>query len=760
MQASAFATVGRFLDKPCIETDWEGNIFHLNASAQHLFGLPDTTPQVGHINDYLPKSTVVLHKIVNLKPPADAGIITLVEAADTEGHNTQGDPLTLEVSVLGTTLESGSRLLFLLRILHAPKLQSRLQLISRLLNQAKIPMSIIDEAGYFIEVNQSFIDLFGYAFDEITGKLFTLLISPSNRRRAQQLHKSFFQTEKELQAEWEYVTATGNNKTVMVTANLLTSPHGQRLQLRTYQDITAHIDLERHFQQNEALMHHIFDFAEVGIALVNDQGITSHANHAFCTLFGYRSTEIIEQPFNRIFNIQQRDFAHKRYQDAMNQEYLEEDMWKIMLPHGTSRYVRTLFRRLTFPDGVTRLLIIASDITIDKNIRAQLIQDKEAAELKLLRTHSFMTMISHKLRTLVNPIAGFIDLLKSTSLNDEQRDYTDSTTNNCALLQRFAEDIIEFTRADSDTFSPRQIAIDLNHLLQSTKHDLTALLQRHNVKLYTRLSSDCATKIKSEPLHLRSLVNKLATHAITHTFGNRVSIDIKSHSKDAANREAKIAIHITQKGSRHDLRQINNSLQNFIQLSSSVEETSDDFTLNLAICKSLATSIGASLHCDSDLDDALRFTVRFDAPLASSKTSNAAAANLPPRQLQRPLRIICADDSPSSLRVMQGLLGRMGHQITLVPSAAKLMEHLCQQDFDIVCLDLNMPAMNGFEVCEQIRAGKCNVRNANIQIIAITAHDSAENHQKCLDLGMNGYVTKPIDRNYLARVLNACRRSS
>lgn len=754
---SAFATLAKFLDKPTIETDWEGAIIYMNSAAQHLFGLQKGTAQVGHVSDYLPKSTALIKKIKARKPTAEEGIITLAATVETEGQDIHGEPLSLEVSVIGATSEVGSRLLFMLHIIHAPTIRSRQQLITRLLNQAKIPMSIIDEAGCFMEVNQSFVELFGYSVNEVTGKNFTLLLSPSIRRQASKLHKSFFQTEKELQAEWDYITAEGEIKTVMVTANLLTNPNGQRLQLRTYQDITAHIQIERHFQQNEALMHHIFDFADVGIALVNTEGTTSHANLAFCALFGYRPAEIINQPFNRIFNAKQRDFAHKRYQDAMEQGHVEEDAWKIRLPRGNLRHVHTLFRRLTFPDGVTRMLIIAHDVTIEKNIRSQLIQDKEEAELKLLIRNNFLTMLSRKLRTLATPIAGFSDLLESTRLNAEQREYVEVIAANCKVLHRFAEDVVEYTHFDSDSFSPHHTEIDLNELLHACNQDLSLLLQQYDVQLRTRIASDCSHKIIGDPFRLRSLVHKLVAYAITHAVEKKVSIEVNIHPKISETNISQVVIEIIQSGSDLNPRQIEQCLQNYTKPSSSIQETIGDDELNFAIFNSIATSMDASIDCRSDFDNTIRFTVQFDAPLVSKETTVAATATQQTSTHERPLRVICADDSPSSLSVMKAMLGRMGHQIALVSSGEKLIERLSQEDYDIVCLDIHMPAMNGFEACKKIREGACRGRNVNIQIIATTAYDSAENHQQCMEIGMNGYVTKPIDRQYLSREIQTCR---
>lgn len=755
---SAFATLGKFLDKPAIETDWQGFILHTNQAAKHIFDLPETDSPRPSISDYLPKSAVLLNKITTRKPTPEEGIITLIEASATTGQTHNGDALSLEVSVIGVTNERGSRLLFILRVMHAPMQKSRHQLITRLLNQAKIPMSIIDEGGHFKEVNDAFVEFFGYAANDVIGKMFTLLLAPSSQRSASQMHKEFFKTEKELQAEWNYITAAGENKTVMVTANLLNHFDGQRLQLRTYQDITSHIKIEQHFQQSEAFMHHIFDFADVGIALVNTRGMMTHVNLAFCTLFGYRNSEIIDQAFSRVFNASQREYAHQRYQDAIEHGHMVEDEWKLRLIHGDARHIHTIFRRLTFPDGETRMLIIANDVSIEKKIRSQLIHDKEEAELNLINNNNFLVTLSRKLRTLANPIVGFSDLLESTHLDTEQQDYLETISANCKQLHRFSDDIVEYTHLASNLHAPRSVEIDLDGLLDALKHDIASQLQQHAVVLHTRIAGQCPKKIQGDPLQLRSLIFKLTHHAVAHATDGTVSVDINGSPKTPDNTHVQMAVTITQNGSDVDARQIEKTLQPFANLTPSIPENVHDYELNLAICKSLAANLDASIRCKHDFDDKLRFTIQFDTYIPKAEQTAHTPSN-PADSHQRPLCIICADDSPSNRSVIKALVGRLGHQITLVPSGEKLIEVLAQQDFDVVCMDLQMPNMNGYEACEYIRKGTCNGRNAGIQIIATTAHDSAEIHQRCIEVGMNGYLAKPISRDSLERALEACRQN-
>ena len=158
-KTSAFTTLGKILDKPAIETDWAGNIQHINPAAKHLFGLYQNDAKIEHICNCLPQADGLLNKLKNHEPSVETGLITLVDASKTPGTTFQGSSLSLEVSVIGMTNESGSSLLFVLRVLHAVSIHSKHQLIARLLNQANIPMSIIDEGGYFVEVNKSFTEL-------------------------------------------------------------------------------------------------------------------------------------------------------------------------------------------------------------------------------------------------------------------------------------------------------------------------------------------------------------------------------------------------------------------------------------------------------------------------------------------------------------------------------------------------------------------------------------------------------------------------
>ena len=375
-----FTTLEKVLDKPGIETDWRGNILSINSAAQQLFQINPSQSEIHHISELLPQSTALLQKIALLPIEEAESLFTLIDDGKAQGKTVRQQPLELKVSVFGTRHNAEARLLFILRLTHSHTHFSKQTIIGRLLSQAKIPVSIIDESGYFVAVNETFEALFGYRAEQVKNQHFTLLLSPLAHRRANELHASFFQTEQEHQSEWEYIAASGELKTVLVTANFWQNPDGQRLQIRTYQDITAHVESERQSQQSEALMHFLFDYADIAIALIDEQGELTHANLAFSSLFGYDQTEIIKYPLTTLFCAEQHSALNECCQKAFEDNSAENREWPICSLRGQHHWIHFSFRRLKLPNKATRVMLTARDVTINRNVREQLAEAKRRAE--------------------------------------------------------------------------------------------------------------------------------------------------------------------------------------------------------------------------------------------------------------------------------------------------------------------------------------------------------------------------------------------
>jgi CheY-like chemotaxis protein len=178
--------------------------------------------------------------------------------------------------------------------------------------------------------------------------------------------------------------------------------------------------------------------------------------------------------------------------------------------------------------------------------------------------------------------------------------------------------------------------------------------------------------------------------------------------------------------------------------------------LGLAISRQLAELMGGKIGLESELGKGsiFWFAVPFQKPFQESpRAAEAVATNPVSRQPRRSSRILIAEDNLTNQQVALALLDKLGYEADVVADGKEALRALASSPYDLVLMDCQMPEMNGYEAAARIRDPQSGVRNSKIPIVALTAHAMQGDREKCLEAGMDDYITKPVNPRTLAAML-------
>ena len=247
---------------------------------------------------------------------------------------------------------------------------------------------------------------------------------------------------------------------------------------------------------------------------------------------------------------------------------------------------------------------------------------------------------------------------------------------------------------------------------------------------------------------LSQIISNLLSNAIK--FTEQGHIILSASTKSADNGVVHLVVSVNDSGIGIPLEQHSIIFDSFTQLDNFSTRRQSGTGLGLAISSRLVKKMGGNLNLSSTPGEGSTFTLTIpvilcEAPPAKGKSKNAI------RNTSR--KILLADDDESGRTVVATLLERKGHLVTEVENAAKILEALQGDMFDILLTDISMPDMEGTEVARIIRSGESEYINRSIPIIALTAHAFNHDRERFLDSGINGYISKPFNFEELLELI-------
>ncbi|GAW34961.1 aerobic respiration control sensor protein ArcB [Roseovarius sp. A-2] len=358
----------------------------------------------------------------------------------------------------------------------------------------------------------------------------------------------------------------------------------------------------------------------------------------------------------------------------------------------------------------------------------------------------FLGMISHEMRTPLNGILGALDLLEDTGMDSEQQSYTRIMRSSGKLLLTQITDALDITLAESGKLRLNFTEFNLDQLLSDLLDSQSTAAAARGNRLRLLTPAGQLGMVTGDPDRLHQVLLNLLSNAIKFTRNGEITLE--AWRQDQAD-EVEFQVADTGVGiSEVDLPHV---FDDFMRADPPGEEQPEGTGLGLGIARQLAGLMGGSVGAESELGEGSLFWLRLPLPSPAARpvTSPVRADASPGPAMAA--RVLVVEDNPNNRMVVETMLSRDGHQVTLAHDGITGVAAAQAAFHDLILMDVNMPRMDGIEAARAIRSGDGPC--AQTRIVALTAHAGTEVAETLLQAGIDEVQTKPLSREALRRVL-------
>lgn len=577
-------------------------------------------------------------------------------------------------------------------------------------------------------------------------------VHDEDRPRVMKNVLSTVKTGASLDIEYRVVCEDGEILHLWMTNSAIDDPDEGVVRVGIVQDLTDRRNREADLQENVALKRAIIDAALDSVVIIDDDGVICDFNPTAEKTFGYKKSEVIGKTLSQTIVPEQYREAH----EAGLKRYLREGNPRVI---GNRIEIEAIKKSgEEFPiELAIKQINVGERLLFTSNIRdisdrraaehqrelheAELEQAKEAAEAANIAKSEFLAAMSHEIRTPLNGVLGVLTLLGDTDLSDEQRQLLSTAYGSGQNLFTLISDVLDLSKIEAGKMDHEYVDFNPSSVASEAAGLVEAITRRKGLKVSIERLTTLPT-VRSDQAQIRQVLVNLVSNAAKFTDKGSITIRINLNDGRLRYEVEDTGIGIAEE---HQSR----LFKKFTQIDPSNRRRYGGTGLGLSICKELVQLLDGDIGCQSKEGEGALFW--FEIPVSEAERSvvDAEAEFACVSELEIRERILLAEDSYTNALVASSFLRAAGARVDIASNGIEVLAATANRKYDLILMDVSMPEMDGIEATEVLRAQEGWTRT--VPIIALTANASRADQAKCMQAGMNGFLTKPIERDKLVK---------
>jgi PAS domain S-box-containing protein len=529
--------------------------------------------------------------------------------------------------------------------------------------------------------------------------------------------------------------------------------------------------VEAELRERTELVMLLLEFAPEAIYGIDLAGDCTFCNPACLRLTGYESTsELLGRNMHDVIHYARADGTpypveectiYRAFIEGKGTHEDEEVLWR---KDGTSFVAEYWSRPLHRNSEVIGAVVTFVDITARRQAEETLRAAKAAAEAANRAKSEFLANMSHEIRTPLNGVIGMTNLVLATDLTSEQREFLETARLSSDALLAVINDVLDFSKIEAGKTYLEARDFHLKESLQDILKVFTLRASEKHLAISCEIDAGVPEMVCGDVSRLRQILTNLIGNAIKFTPAG--SVALRARVDHVADESSVLLFTVSDTGVGIAPDASKMIFDPFTQADSSTTRIFGGTGLGLAISARLVAMMGGAIWVESEPGHGsqFHFTACFKAADAGGGGLQPLHTMPPPTSQSPepapcpPLQVLLAEDNAVNRVVARRLLEKQGHEVGVATSGREALAALHRAHYDVVLMDVQMPDIDGFEATRSIRATEKQT-GQHQQIVALTAHALIGDRERCLDAGMDAYLTKPIVPQELYEVLQGCAQA-
>ena len=578
-------------------------------------------------------------------------------------------------------------------------------------------------------------------------------------KRIEQLEKELTQTREDMRSITEDMEATNEE---LQSANEELQSGNEEMQSLNEELETSREEIQSTNEELTIINHELLDkqqqlnaarsYAEAIVTSVRDPLVildkSMHivtANASFYKKFQAEELETEGKLFYEIQNNQWDDWVMRTLLGKIlpKKERLTDFEIILTFPKIGERTMLMNAQQIVNEKTAEQLILLAIEDITDRVLADKKIENaKKVAEDALQSKQQFLANMSHEIRTPMNAIIGFTKVVLKTDLSKKQIEYLNAIKTSGDTLIVLIDDILDLAKVDAGKMTFVQKPFELSVSVSTMLHLFETKIKEKNLELITQYDSKIPTVLLGDAARLHQIILNLVSNAVKFTSKGNIVVSVDLLNEDA--NQATIRFAIEDSGIGIAENQMLTIFEKFQQANHETSSLYGGTGLGLAIAKQLVEKQGGTIDVKSKIGEGSTFS--FTLSFEKTKAEVAFETEIMVLDTEmKAIKVLIAEDVALNQFLIRTILDDFGFSWDIAANGKIVLEKLKTHVYDIILMDLQMPEMNGFEATEYIR----KTMKSNIPIIALTANVTKVDVEKCKTVGMNDYITKPIDEKSL-----------